>query len=141
MDRALEGIAIHLWALSVESYLRKGPGLVCCVGERKTYTESSPCKIGSRLSAVEDFGSSDTHPQVRTFYFYSAFFLICLKWERWLSGKESACQWMRSRFSPWVGKILWRRKWQPTPVFLPGKSPGQTNSVGYSPWGRTRLSD
>ena len=77
MDRALEGIAIHLWALSVESYLRKDPGLVCCVGERKTYTESSPCKIGSRLSAVEDFGSSDTHPQVRTFYFYSAFFLIC----------------------------------------------------------------
>jgi len=29
------------------------------------------------------------------------------------------------RFSPWVGKILWRRKWQPTPVFLPGKSHGQ----------------
>ena len=37
-------------------------------------------------------------------------------------------------FNPWVGKIPWRRKWQPTPVFLPGKSNGQRNLVGYSPW-------
>ena len=32
--------------------------------------------------------------------------------------------------------LLWRRKWQPTPVFLPGKSDGQRSLVGYSPWGR-----
>ena len=31
----------------------------------------------------------------------------------------------RRKFNPWVGKIPWRRKWQPTPVFLPGKSHGQ----------------
>ena len=36
---------------------------------------------------------------------------------------------------PRSGKIPWRRKWQPTPVFLPGKSHGQTSLVGYSPWG------
>ena len=36
---------------------------------------------------------------------------------------------------PWAGKILWRRKWQSTPVFLPGKSHGWS-LVGYSPWGR-----
>ena len=41
-----------------------------------------------------------------------------------------------SRFDPWVGKIPWRRKWQPTPVLLPGKSHGQRSLVGYSPWGR-----
>ena len=41
----------------------------------------------------------------------------------------------RPGFNPWVGKISWRRKWQPTPVFLPGKSHGQRNLVGYSPWG------
>jgi len=35
-----------------------------------------------------------------------------------------------------VGKISWRRKRQPTPVFLPGKSQGQRRLVGYSPWGR-----
>ena len=38
-------------------------------------------------------------------------------------------------FNPWVGKISWRRKWQSTPVFLPGKSHGRWNLVGYSPWG------
>ena len=42
----------------------------------------------------------------------------------------------RPRFDPWVGKISWRRKWQPTPVFLPGESQGQRSLVGYSPWGR-----
>ena len=51
-----------------------------------------------------------------------------------LSGKESACQCRRHRFDPWVGKIPWRRKWQPTPAFLPGKSHGQRSLVGYSPW-------
>ena len=50
------------------------------------------------------------------------------------SGKESACQYRRCRrhgFDPWVGKVLWRRKWQPTPVFLPGKSHGQRSLVSY----------
>ena len=41
----------------------------------------------------------------------------------------------RPEFSPWVRKISWRRKWQPTPVFLPGKSPGQRSLVGYGQWG------
>ena len=40
----------------------------------------------------------------------------------------------RCWFSPWVGKIPWRRAWQPTPVFLPKESHGQRNLVGYSPW-------
>ena len=37
----------------------------------------------------------------------------------------------RHRFDPWVGKILWRRKWPPIPIFLPGKSHGQRSLVGY----------
>ena len=40
-----------------------------------------------------------------------------------------------TRFDPWVRKICWRRKWQPTPVLLPGKSHGQRSLIGYSPWG------
>ena len=36
----------------------------------------------------------------------------------------------------WVGKITCRRKWQPTPVFVPGESHGQKSLAGYSPWGR-----
>ena len=57
---------------------------------------------------------------------------------RWLSCKESACQCRRHRrcdFDPWVGKIPWKRKWQPTPVFLPGKFHGQKSLTGYSSWG------
>ena len=42
----------------------------------------------------------------------------------------------RAWFDPWVGKILWRRKWQPTPVLLPGKSHRWRSMVGYSPWSR-----
>ena len=54
---------------------------------------------------------------------------------KWLSGKESACQYRRRRFGPWVGKIPWERKWQPTPVFLPGESHGLRRLAGDSPWG------
>ena len=53
-------------------------------------------------------------------------------WLRW----QSVClQCGRSRFNPWDGKISWKRKWQPTPVFLPGKSHGRRSLVDYSPWG------
>ena len=49
-------------------------------------------------------------------------------------GKASVClQCGRPGFDPWVGKIPWKRKWQPTLVLLPGKFHGQRNSVGYSP--------
>ena len=41
----------------------------------------------------------------------------------------------RHWFDPWVRKIPWRRKWQPTPLFLPGEFHGQRSLVGYSPWG------
>ena len=41
----------------------------------------------------------------------------------------------RFKFDPWVRKIPWKRKWQPTPVFLSGESHGQRSLVGYSPWG------
>ena len=55
-----------------------------------------------------------------------------------LGGKASVCQCRRHRFDPWVGKIPWRKKWQSTPVFLPGKSYGQRSLVSYSPWGWKR---
>ena len=40
----------------------------------------------------------------------------------------------------WVGKIPWRREWQPTPVFLPGEIHGQRNLAGYSLWSHKELS-
>ena len=42
----------------------------------------------------------------------------------------------RPRFNPWVGKIPWRRKWQPTPIILPGESHGRRSLLGNSPQGR-----
>ena len=55
----------------------------------------------------------------------------------WLSGKELTCQCRRCGFDPWVGNILWGRKWQLTPIFLPGKSHGQRSLAGYSSRGTT----
>ena len=52
------------------------------------------------------------------------------------SDKELTCQSRRHKrcgFDPWDGKIPWRRKWQSTPVFLPGESHGQKSLVGYGP--------
>ena len=63
--------------------------------------------------------------------------LIASVW--WHSGKESTWQFSTLGFNPWVGKIHWRREWQPTPVFLPGKFHGQRNLEGYNPWGCREL--
>ena len=52
------------------------------------------------------------------------------------TGKEPACQCRTHKkpgFDPWVRRIPWRRKWQPTPVFLPGESHGQRSLVIYGP--------
>ena len=53
---------------------------------------------------------------------------------RCLSDKQFTCQCRRSRFDPC--RFYWRKKWQSTPVFLPGESHGQKSLVGCSPWGR-----
>ena len=66
------------------------------------------------------------------------FSLINLGFSGGANGKEPTCQCRRQKrhgFDPWVGKIPWRRTWQPTPVFLPRESHGQRSLVGYSPWG------
>ena len=61
---------------------------------------------------------------------------------RWPIGKESACQGRRHKkhkVDPCFRKILWIRKWQPTPIFLPGKFHRQRNPADYSPWGCKKL--
>ena len=65
----------------------------------------------------------------------SFYFLIdTMGLSRWQSGKEFACQCRRYRFNPWVRKIPWSRKWQPTPVFVPGKFHGHRCLTSCSPW-------
>ena len=82
---------------------------------------------------------------------FSSIFLASFKWKWYLettvwayggfrSGSvvkrknKSTCLCRRRGFDPWVRKIPWRRKWQPTPAFLPGKFHGQRSLAGYSPW-------
>ena len=58
-------------------------------------------------------------------------YYICI-WASLVAQWSRIClQWRRCRFNPWVRKIPWRRKWQPTPLFLPVKSHGQRNLAGY----------
>ena len=57
-------------------------------------------------------------------------------------GKEPACQCRRHKrreFNLWVGKIAQKKKWQPNPVFLSGKSHKPRGLAGYSPWGHKRV--
>ena len=70
--------------------------------------------------------------QLLDLYIDSCLLVYRLTWglRRW----SVYLQWGIPGFNPWVRKISWRRKWQPTPVFLPGKSHGWRSLVGYSPW-------
>ena len=64
------------------------------------------------------------------------------KLSQWLSGKESVCQCKRRRslgFNPWVGRSPWRRKWQFTPVFLPGEYCGQRSLARCGLLGSQRM--
>ena len=64
------------------------------------------------------------------------FWRVGCKWaSQVVQSKESTCPCRRPGFDPWVRKIPWRRKWQLTPVFFPGKFHGQRSLAGYSPWG------
>ena len=93
--------------------------------------------------------SSNTRMKLTTVYtryiysIYSVCVCVCVcVYAHIYSSKESACQYRRCRrhsFDPWVGKIPWSRKWQPTPVFLPGKSHEQRSLADYSPRGCKEL--
>ena len=83
--------------------------------------------------------SSSQHPKA----FAQSLLFFTLLWSSlglpsWLSGKEPTCQSRRRRFNPWIGKMPWRRKWQPTPLSLPGKSHGQRSLAGYGPWSQKK---
>ena len=67
---------------------------------------------------------------------------ICKGFPGGANGKAPTCQCRRLKkcgFDPWVGKIPWRRKQQPTSLFLPGESHRQRSLGGYSPCGRKEM--
>ena len=90
--------------------------------------QSSPALEGESQDETEEFNHTDLRRGVKGFPGGSVVKKkkkICLQCRRhWRDG-----------FNPWMEKIPWKRRWQPTPVFLPGKSHGQKSLAEYSPWG------
>ena len=64
--------------------------------------------------------------------------ILCGIWASLVAQMIICLQCRRLRFDPWVGKIPWRREWQPTPIFLTGEIHGKRRQVGYSPWGHKK---
>ena len=82
------------------------------------------------------FGVAKSWTRLSNYHFHFQS-ILGLPW--WLSSKEFTCQCRTQGFNPWVGKIPWRRKWQPTPVFFSGKSHGQRSLASYSSRGCKRI--
>ena len=123
--------------------------LVCCSswGHKESDTteqlkHNNEVKVGESLSDRERNREQSRDckglEDLKFLGMFGEFRRVGWKTPRWHSGKESAWQsawrWNRSRFNPWVKKVPWSRKWQPTAVFLPGKFHRQRSLVGYSPW-------
>ena len=92
-----------------------------CIRTFSTVKQSILCKILANLE----------------FLIFSTENVNSIELPRWFDGlkkKKIHLQWNRSRLNFWAGQIPWRRKWQPTLVFLPGKSRGQRILASYSSW-------
>ena len=111
------------------------PLVLCCEFYDSPIDRNSKVRLSACLGWLsQNVDRTKTRTQIFCFKF-SIFILPYTGLPRWFSGKQSACQCRRHRFNSWIRKIPWRRKGQPTPVFLPGKSPGQRSLADYSPWG------
>ena len=123
-----------------------------CLKSNSYWVISTPPKLCKQTDTSKYLQSQSTrHRKLKLLFSKLGVYLSTfLGFPGGASGKESACQCRRRkrhRFDLWVRKIPWRRKWQPIPVFLPGKSHGQESDglqsiglqgVGHS-WARTRL--
>ena len=121
-------------------------GTYCILVEKEMATYSSI--LAWRIPWTEELGGLQSMGSQRVGHdwanthsltvYWNSFFKVNLIYTmglpRWLSGKKSNCRcksFRRHGFDPWVRKILWRRKWQPTPVFL------LDNSMDRGAWGTT----
>ena len=113
---------------------------------RKRFKPFSKARVFSVQSGLEYSLGLENHVQNGSFLFFcpmiDSFGITSYLNKRlpgWDSGKESAHQSRRLGFDPWVGKILWRREWQPSPVFLPGDSPWTEEPGGLQSVGSQRV--
>ena len=98
--------------------------------------EASRSLLSSRVRLAPNDLNQDINPTFEV----NIYMLLYIKYwlHGWHMGKESTYQCRKPRkhgFDPQDEKIPWRRKWQPTLVFLSGKVHGQRSLAGYSPWG------
>ena len=153
-DRAISGSAIRLRVVGLpqEGWVRGTDGQNCLQvsAKRSQVTGPHPGPVSAGLLSKAPMGVTPAGPgrlglRLSQFRRGWSYFWVCIQdhgHPGWLSDEESTCQCRRrrrGRFCPWGGRILWRRTWQLTPVFLPGKVHGQRSLAGYSPWGRKEL--
>ena len=98
---------------------------------------SARVPAGAAASSQGSNGEGSTSEFTPLLVEFNSLWLIGLRFPWWLRWSSVCLQCGRPGFSPCVGKVPWGRKWQPTPVPLPGKSHGQRGLVGYSPWRRS----
>ena len=98
------------------------------------------CQVDAPLSQEGSIAAQDPQAE-RSPVSCGGCWQTCLGFLSGSVGKECPQRQRHRRlgFYPWIGKIPWRRKWQPTPVFLPEKSHGQRSLAGYSPEGWKRV--
>ena len=98
---------------------------------------------GKSASMIPDGWNSLSAFALLLLFFVTVVFVVSLELPLQLSWWRICLRCTRPGFSPWVGKIPWRRKWPPTPAFLPGEPHGQRGLAGCGPRDRksqTRLS-
>ena len=105
--------------------------------KKKKIIISYCCQKNKKWPSAESYMSSRTISLTSVIIFLVTCIIDWMGYPGASAVKNLACRCRRHGFDPWVGRISWRRIWQPTPVFLPGKSHGQRSLVGYSPWGCT----
>ena len=107
---------------------------------KKKIIGHSPCFLGVNKPRSPDRRVINTSD---TYFFKQILFSIMVyctsQVAQWLIIRLPMQVLRRPRFDLWIGKIPWKKKWQPIAVFLPGKPHGQRSLVGYSPWGCKEL--
>ena len=113
-------------------FLLQSPGPLA--SSQESWTPFSSLKTLDFLSTYLIINSLN---YINLFFFSSCYYLI---WDSLVAQTVKHLSAMQeTQVRSLGGKILWSRKWQPSPVFLPGKSHGRWSLVGYCPWGRKEL--
>ena len=125
-DLLEEKVATHSSILAWRIPWTEEPGRWQSMGSKSWHNRSN-------LARAHACVHTHTHTHTHTYIFFLRGFP-----GGFTTSKEPACQ-CRGRkrwgFDPWVGKISWRKAWQPTPLFLPREPDGQRSLADCSPWG------